>query len=1035
MNTPQRYILLALTALHSVVSLAAAQDVGAIRGITYDRDFDVPLPMVEVLLVELDKKVTGSDQGNYIFPEVESGTYTLVFSKDGYVSEVRSNIVVSAGRPTDVDAALSGDFAEMDEFIVQELKLDGSTELGLLELRLQSPALLDSISSALMSKSGASDAASALKLVSGATVQDGKYAVIRGLPDRYVNSQLSGVRLPTADETRRAVQLDQYPSAVIESIRVSKTFTPDQQGDASGGAVNVVLKGIPDEAVFSFGAQYTYNTQASFNDDFLTWPGAGLDFWGNPTQSTQILTEDFQYDNPSTGLIEVINGLVNTPYGATRGPSPIDYKFNLALGGKHELEDGLTVGGFASFFHENDSAYFDDGIDDSWVVFQQPGGNSTMTPETSGDVGDRTTSLYDVTQGTETVQWGTMLTGGVEWEGQQITGSYLRTVVADNQATLLEDTRGKEYFYPGYDWTDPNGGPSTPPGSNPGNAPDNINDAPYTRLTTLTYEKRTTESYILQGSHSLPFEGPVIGDYVSFLEPIFDWTLSTSTASLSQPGKSSFASKYVPRYWDPGNPVFGIPGEYEDSYYDVFKPAQNFAVGNLTRIWKNIDETSDQYQINATLPFEQWDGEEGFFKFGYFNDMVERTYRQETFANYNYNGESANGLTWDDSWAAEYPSVGPGGVLLDRPLTQAFDIDVDYDGQQSIDAMYWMFDLPLSTDLNLIGGARFENTSISIVNYPGADAYWYPPDISPPVETVLRPGDGDVDYNARHLLPSIALAWEPTDEILVRGAFSQTIARQTFRELSPIIQQDYLGGPIFVGNPDLIEARLKNYDLRFDYTPYPGGLVSVSGFYKQVSDSIEVVQRFSTFDYTSVDNFPDGTLSGIEFEMRQDLGQLLDYEDGLSIGMNATLIDSEVQLPADQAARFSSPAINKPTSSRPMTNAPEYLLNLYGTWEIASTGTEFSIFYTHKGKTLIAGAAVKAGTYIPDVYAVPIGTLNLSVVQKIGEHFKVKFAAKNLTNPDIKTVYESDYVIGQVTRTSFTKGIDFSISVGASFDF
>ena len=89
---------------------------------------------------------------------------------------------------------------------------------------------MDSISADLMSRAGASDAASALRLVAGASVQDGKFAVIRGLPDRYISSLLNGVRLPTSDEDKRAVELDQFPSSVIESIRVTKTFTPDQQG-------------------------------------------------------------------------------------------------------------------------------------------------------------------------------------------------------------------------------------------------------------------------------------------------------------------------------------------------------------------------------------------------------------------------------------------------------------------------------------------------------------------------------------------------------------------------------------------------------------------------------------------------------------------------------------------------------------------------------------------------------------------------------------------------------------------------------------
>ena len=74
-----------------------------------------------------------------------------------------------------------------------------------------------------------------------------------------MNSQMNGIRLPTADEDKRAVQLDQFPSAVIETIQVSKTFTPDQQGDASGGAVNVLLRGIPDENIFNFKVQYGTN--------------------------------------------------------------------------------------------------------------------------------------------------------------------------------------------------------------------------------------------------------------------------------------------------------------------------------------------------------------------------------------------------------------------------------------------------------------------------------------------------------------------------------------------------------------------------------------------------------------------------------------------------------------------------------------------------------------------------------------------------------------------------------------------------------
>src|SRR6185295_5935434 len=109
---------------------------------------------------------------------------------------------------------------------------------------------------------------------------------------RYVVSQMNGVRLPTADEDKRAVELDQFPAAIIESLQVSKTFTPDQQGDASGGAVNVRLKGVPKDPFFvSFKSQYSYNTQSSGRDDFLTYEGGGVDFWGMDDGGRDVQTD------------------------------------------------------------------------------------------------------------------------------------------------------------------------------------------------------------------------------------------------------------------------------------------------------------------------------------------------------------------------------------------------------------------------------------------------------------------------------------------------------------------------------------------------------------------------------------------------------------------------------------------------------------------------------------------------------------------------------------------------------------------------
>lgn len=1002
-----------LICLLASASDLSAQDVGSIRGIVYDADFEAPLPLVEIKVVELDLTVLSGSEGNYLISDLAPGTYTLLFTKSGYARIVRSGVQVSAGRLNDQDASLSGEFTEMDEFVVEEFKLDSATELGLLRLRFETPALMDSIGAELMSRAGASDAASALKLVSGASVQDGKYAVIRGLPDRYVNSQLSGVRLPTADAEKRAVQLDQYPSTVIESIQVSKTFTPDQQGDASGGAVNVILKGIPDENFISLKTQYTWNSQTSGRSDFLTFKGAGFESAG-PFGLYGGDSSDPYLGPQQTGT--VWDGAV----GTTTGSAPIDWKLEFAMGGRIELEDDVTVGAFYSHKYEEDSQFFDNGIDDQWSASttSNPGvpfapGSVSMTPTPSQASGSANpgdeflTSLNDVTQGTDTVQWGSLFTGGIEFSGQAINASYLYTKSGENQATLAENTRGKQFVM------DEAGAgiyvPDDP--TNPGNVAF-ADSSPYLRQQTSSYTKRTTETFILDGEHELPAGLKL------------DWTYSQSTATLSE-AKTQFGSK-----WFGPREFFGF---LIGSGYVQLRPAATSSLGNIQHIYKDISERSNQYAVNSLIPFTFTEDElEGSFKFGLFSDRVNREFVQDTY--------SGNSSTWGQEFGVDGPSfdtpwtdVWPNypGAGAQTGVINGSGYDVNYTGAQDIDAFYGMVDLPLTDELTLVTGIRSEYTSISTNVTGGPDAVYF----AQGQVIQLGTGNADVDYSTDwETLPSINLELKPNDVLTLRGAYSQTLARQTFRELTPVLQQEYLGGPIYIGNPDLQMSRLKNYDLRLDYTPYEGGLVSLSGFYKDLIDPIENVQfnQNTVGNYTTPVNFPSGKMRGIEFEVRQDLGTLLGLE-GFSIGGNLTLIDSKVDFDPATAERFRLGGY--PQTSQPMTGAPEYMANVYLNFDLEQTGTAFSIFYTNQGRTMISGASVVEDIFIPAIYEVPIDSLVVSVSQRIFDNVTLEFKAKNLTNPEFRTVYSSDYIDRDYTYTSFTKGIDLQFGVKVSFDF
>ncbi len=1003
-----------------VMCAAAPQDAGTVRGFVTDRDFGGPVAGAVITVVENGQKATTGEDGGFSL-SLPAGRYTVIVSKEGFVRQVKPDVIVNASQLSTLETELVGEYEDMDEFIVQELELGGS-ETALLTLRLDSPQLIDAVGADIISQAGASDAAAALLLVPGASVQEGKYAVVRGLPDRYVSAQLDGVRLPTSDAERRAVQLDQFPSAVIQSIQVSKSFTPDQQGDASGGAVNIDLKDIPDETGFQIRGQVGTNSQvADAGGKFLTYDGARIPVMGNTT---------------GRGIpFDLLGDSWPNAVGTETGGAPeFDYKWGVSGGGKWDLDDDVKIGAFGSFFYETDSSYFNNGIDDSWVIDPQLG---TIPEPSLGDPTQVTgnpnfqSNLLDITQGSQSVQWGSLASVGIETERNKLGATYLYSRNATSTATLATNTRGKQYWttkpYEAY-WSNIVGYPITLPEvydpNDPASASNNelILTSPYQRLETLTYTETTVESAIFKGEHKLGSE-----DGAFLKVPILDWTASHSMATWKQPDKTQFASIWLPpsNAIDPSLPGIWLP----------LVPAENANLGWVQHIWQSIDETSNQLSMNLKLPFLGVNDREGFFKTGVFLDDVERAYSQETFSNNQLTDPTPLYIgAWDQPWSAVFPEE-------DHPIYES-TFDIDYDGQQRIGAFYMMADVPFGEQFNLIGGARFESTALTTEVYGDEDALYLIPGVDPntgqPYNLVpfsVDPTGANTNYTQDSVLPSIALNWDATEKLVFRVGFTQTVARQTFREITPVLQQEFLGGPIFIGNPTLTMASLDNYDLRADYTPEEGWLVSGSLFYKELQDTIEYSQFDSPqgFVYTSAVNYPSGTIMGGEIELRVKAVNLNENLEGLTFGVNGTIINSSVELPAEEQLFFATNGF--PLTKRDMTGAPAYLFNANAVYAFEPTGTQFGLFYTVTGDTLETGAGIDEGAFIPNIYSKSYGTLNFTLQQALGEYFRLSFQAKNLTNPDIQTVYRSEYLSGDILNTSYTAGIDFSVGLSFQMQF
>lgn len=983
---------------------------GSIRGTVYDKEFDSPIRGAAVMVLGLKSRATTNENGSYLLPNLPVGPYTLVITKDGYVREVRANVQVKPGELIDTDVYMAGEFEDMDEFVVQDIELGGDVQeeqqmiepIDLeaftfiptleLQLRLESPQLLDSVGVEMINRSGAADAAAVLLLVPGASLQDGKYAVVRGLPDRYVSTLLDGVRLPSADPDKRAVKLDQFPSAVIQSIDVSKTFTPDQQGDASGGAVNIVLKDIPDEGFLQFKSQVGYNSQVK-NGSFLTYPGGSLGMFGeNDVLATQPdLVGQSWPDNPT---------------GTTTGDAPLIYKWSVAGGNTWEFDEGTKIGVFGNFFYDQDASYFDNGILNS---LEQEGPGNPLFPEQFG-VGDTfKTQLFDVTQGTQSVQWGGMGIVGLETENNKLAAKFLYTLLSENQAVLLVDTRGKEFFFPGYEPYDLNGIGHDQPEA-----------APYNRLETLDYSQLGTQSIILSGEHTLAFLGFENGEEGSpdvFGAPIFDWRFSLSKATENQPDQTQFAS-----YWVPPFEVF--PGLILPEQWIQYPPAQSAFVGWVQHINYYNEEDSTQGASNLKLPFTQWNDREGYIKVGGFLDTVSRSFTQDTFSN-SGDPNSTYSSPFNEPWSAVFPSQY-------HPIIQS-TTDISYDGAQDIIAYYGMVDLPINETMNIVTGARYETTTMTTTILPDVDANWINVQTQA-VQNFSGPNEWDANFTDERILPMIGWNWNIQEDLVLRTAFAQTLARPNFFELVPVIQYEYIGGPIFIGNPALQMSSLNNYDIRLDWTPHDKWLISGSLFYKDIQDPIQYVQRFTEgFSYTSPLNFPEGQLFGAEFEARVTLVPLFGEEfEGLALGTNLTVMSSEVTLSDADSEALAVYGVNETTQQ--MTATPDFIWNINATYEYEPWGTQIGIFYNMQGQSLISAANPHTTLLTPAIYQLSYGTLNFTISQELLEGLRFSFAAKNILNPEIQTQYQTNEGITGL-QSSYTAGIDFSIGLTYQISF
>ncbi|MEK6153278.1 TonB-dependent receptor [Flavobacteriaceae bacterium 3-367] len=240
---------------------------GSIVGKLTDKELNnEPLAFANVIIKGTTKGTTSDFDGLYEIANVEPGTYILVISFLGYETLEIPNVIVEAGKVTEVSTGLGSSSVGLDE-VVLTTSATRDSEVALLLQQKKAVEIQEAISAEALTLKGIDDAAGAVAQISGISKQQGSSNVyVRGLGDRYQNTSMNGLSLPSNNVNKKNIDLDLFSSSIIENISVSKAYTATFYADFAAGNVNIDSKEYTGDGYFDISLGSGANSNASGTD-------------------------------------------------------------------------------------------------------------------------------------------------------------------------------------------------------------------------------------------------------------------------------------------------------------------------------------------------------------------------------------------------------------------------------------------------------------------------------------------------------------------------------------------------------------------------------------------------------------------------------------------------------------------------------------------------------------------------------------------------------------------------------------------------
>ena len=370
-------------------SPAHAQSPGALSGVVVDAESGETLVGANVAIAGTTTGTATDLNGNYTIKGLAPGTYDVVFSFIGFQTKTVQGVEIQSGKTTTLDIDLAPASEQLDEVVVTA-EAARDSEAGLLKKRQKAAAVSDAISAEAIGRAGAGNAADAMGKVTGASVIEGKYINVRGLQGRYVNTELNGSSLPSTDPDGNSVALDIFPSNLIDNIVTTKTFTPDQAGSFTGGAINITTKSLPDNFFLNASVSTSFNSEVGLGGKVLRPVGGLKDIPAIAQNGTlpASLAQTFNDPDQAQLLDEVTRAFV-APIVPRQNEIMGNRSAELSLGNQFTVFGDRKLGLIASLSYDRSFSGFTGG---TTARFEQTGLSSeTLNP----------TARYTTQQGTE----------------------------------------------------------------------------------------------------------------------------------------------------------------------------------------------------------------------------------------------------------------------------------------------------------------------------------------------------------------------------------------------------------------------------------------------------------------------------------------------------------------------------------------------------------------------------------------------------------------------------------------------------------